>query len=67
MENIKGLKCEACGKNNRLPAFGLPEDAEPRFCSACKTDGMLNFKLLRQLEEGAANKVRASWSTRKGI
>mmetsp|Transcript_64714 Transcript_64714/g.164021 ORF Transcript_64714/g.164021 Transcript_64714/m.164021 type:complete len:116 (+) Transcript_64714:395-742(+) len=66
MVKMTDLKCIACGMWGRLPAFGLPEDAEPRFCSFCKTDGMINFKKLRQLGEVGAKKVRVSLTSRKG-
>jgi len=56
MVKMTDLKCTACGMPRRLPAFGLPEGAEPRFCSFCKTDGMINLKKLRQLGKVAAKK-----------
>jgi len=66
MVKMRHLKCTTCGIRNRLPAFGLPEDAEPSVCSFCKTEGMINFKKLRQLDEVVAERVSASLTSRKG-
>jgi len=62
MVKMAKLKCEACCVKDRLPASGLPDDAKPRFCSACKTEGMINLKKLLKLGEANAKRVRVSLS-----
>jgi len=64
MVRLTDLRCKACGIRNRLPHFGLPDDSVPHFCSACKTEDMVNFKQLQQIGEAAAKRVKAAFRTR---
>mmetsp|Transcript_65863 Transcript_65863/g.214320 ORF Transcript_65863/g.214320 Transcript_65863/m.214320 type:complete len:311 (+) Transcript_65863:67-999(+) len=65
MVRLRDSRCKACGIDSRRPYFGLPDDALPHFCSACKTDDMVNFNGLQQIGETAAKSVKASLRTRK--
>jgi len=65
MVRLRTLRCKACGIDNRRVYFGLPDDAVPHFCSACKTEDMVNFKKLQQIGEVAAKRVKASLRTRE--
>jgi len=65
MVRLRDLRCKACGIPHRLPHFGLPDDAVAHFCSACKTEDMVNFKKLQQIGEAAAKHVKASLTTSK--